>query len=340
MVFNFDIEDREKYVLPKLKKYRFATSNMEKKIVFHKGFMEDAKNTTTNYTADEVIGKGGASVVYRGINKDTDEKVIIKELKTTNINKLIREVNILKICRGIPRVIKLLDFFKNNDNYYLVFPYYNTLPTRSVFYNFGITEIKIFMYNFLQALDKLHMTGIIHRDLKPGNLLVKSCKDFVIIDFGISDFYIPFRKFCNKIGTRNFKAPEQLLHLKGFDYGIDIWAAGLIFGEMLFQRFPFWKPEEDLVILENIYKLVGHKKFTNFLTEMNIKDKFDFVKEGTKTKKIETYFQRDADDELMKDTDEMALAVDLFKNMMEINPSKRKNAEECLRHPYFNSIKK
>jgi len=340
MVFNFDIEDKQKYILPKLKKYRFATNNIEKKIVFHKSFIEDAKNTTTNYTADEVIGKGGASVVYRGINKDTGEKVIIKELKTNNLNKLIREVNILKICRNIPRVIKLLDFFKNDDSYYLVFPYYNTLPTRSVFYNFGLIEIKIFMYNFLQTLDKLHMNGIIHRDLKPGNLLVKSCNDFVIIDFGISDFYIPFRKFCNKIGTRNFKAPEQLLNLKGFDYGIDIWATGLMLGEMLFQRFPFWKPDEDVVILENIYKMVGHKKFVNFLTEMNIKEKYDFIKEGTKPKKIESYFQRDDNDEVMKDKDELALAMDLFKVMMELNPYKRKNAEECLSHPFFDSVRK
>ena len=94
--------------MPKETKYKFAITNLNKNIIYHKKFIEDAKNTTTNYVADEIIGKGGASVVYKGVNKDNNDKIIIKELKTTNINKLIREVNILKLTKGIPNVIRLL----------------------------------------------------------------------------------------------------------------------------------------------------------------------------------------------------------------------------------------
>ena len=340
MSFIFEIEDKEKYIVPKESKYRFALTNLNKNIIYHKKFIEDAKNTTTNYVADEIIGKGGASVVYKGINKDNNEKIIIKELKTNNINKLIREVNILKLTKGIPNVIRLLDFFKNDENYYLVFPYYNCLSTRTIFYGFTAMEIKIFMLKFLQTLDKLHARGIIHRDLKPGNLLVKSCNDFMIIDFGISDFYLPYRKFCNKIGTRNFKAPEQLLLLKGFDYKIDIWAAGLIFAEMFFQKYPFWKPEEDVIILENIYNMVGSTKFSNYLKKIGSPSNFDFMKNPEKGQNFESYFERESNDEIMNNLEYKKNGIDLIKKMLDIDPNSRLSAEECLRHPFFKSIQK
>lgn len=340
MSFTFEIEDKDKYIVPKETKYKFALTNLNKNIIYHKKFIEDAKNTTTNYIADEIIGKGGASVVYKGVNKDNNEKIIIKELKTTNINKLIREVNILKLTKGIPNVIRLLDFFKNEDNYYLVFPYYNCLSTRTIFYGFTVMEIKIFMYKFLQSLDKLHARGIIHRDLKPGNLLVKSCNDFMIIDFGISDFYLPYRKFCNKIGTRNFKAPEQLLLLKGFDYKIDIWAAGLIFAEIFFQKYPFWKPEEDIVILENIYNMVGSTKFSNYLKKIGNQSNFEFMKNPSRGQNFESYFEREKNDEIMNNLEDKKNGIDLIKKMLEIDPNSRFSAEECLKHSFFNSIKK
>ena len=340
MSFTFEIEDKERYIVPKETKYRFALTNLNKSIIYHKKFIEDAKNTTTNYIADEIIGKGGASVVYKGVNKDNNDKIIIKELKTNNINKLIREVNILKLTKGIPNVIRLLDFFKNDDNYYLVFPYYNCLSTWTIFYGFAAIEIKIFMYKFLQTLDKLHARGIIHRDLKPGNLLVKSCNDFMIIDFGISDFYLPYRKFCNKIGTRNFKAPEQLLLLKGFDYKIDIWAAGLIFAEMFFQKYPFWKPEEDIVILENIYNMVGAAKFSNYLKKIGSPSTFEFMKNPSKGQNFESYFEREGNDEIMNNLEDKKNGIDLIKKMLDIDPNSRYSAEECLTHPFFKSIKK
>lgn len=337
MSFTFEIDEKEKFIIPKINK--FASTNINNKILFHKNFIEDANNNTTNYVAEEIIGKGGASVVYRGVNKDNGENVIIKELKTTNLNKLIREVNILKMSKGVPRVIRLLDFFKNEDNYYLVFPYYNCQMSRVIFNNFTLLEIKVFMYKFLKTLEKLHSIGVIHRDLKPGNLLVKSCSEFYIIDFGISDFYVPFRKFCNKIGTRNFKAPEQLLQLKGFDYGIDIWAAGLIFAEMFFQRFPFWKPDEDEVMLENIYNFVGHVNFVEFLKEVDIDEKYIFYKEDKKPVNLDDLFLRKDNDEIMINKVEKLRAYDLLRKMLEINPMKRITAEEALRHNFFENIK-
>ena len=56
-----------------------------------------------------------------------------------------------------------------------------------------------------------------------------------IIDFGMAkqmkwnqDF-----KLTNGVGTLYFRAPELLLGSKKYDYGVDVWALGCIFYQML-----------------------------------------------------------------------------------------------------------
>lgn len=335
--FIFDVEDKEKYVISKIKNEDTKHINLSNDILYHKSFLEKASNNTTCYIMKEQIGKGGASVVYKGNIKDTDEVVVIKELKTVNLYKVKREVNILNICKNIPNVIHLHDFFIHDNSYYLLFPYYNCQTSRTIFYNFTLIEIKIFMRKFLEALEKLHEIGVIHRDLKPGNILVKSCSEFYIIDFGISDFYMPYRKFDMKLGTRNFKSPEQLVCIKGFDYGIDIWACGLIFAEMYFSHYPFWKPEEDIIILENIYKMVGHARFTNFLKEFNIETEYNFLSTNIEPMNFDKYFERKPNDSIRCNTEENKKAFDLIEKMLEINPKNRITASEALKHPFLSN---
>ena len=337
MSFNFQVDKKEQFIIPKQNKYRYASNKYSKEVLYHRSFRDNVSNNTKNYEALEKVGKGGASSVYKGVDNDTGKEIIIKELKTANLSKLIREVNILTVSKGIKHVVPLIDFFKNSDVYYLVFPYLKVEQTRAVFYKFSRIEIKVFMYKFLETIDKLHAKGVIHRDLKPGNLLVKSCTDFYIIDFGISDFYLPFRNFCTKIGTRNFKAPEQLIGIKGFDYGIDVWAVGVMFAEMLFQKFPFWPPEEDIVTLENICKMTGTDKFDEFLDFFKIKEKYNFI-ENVKNKNptpLKKYNQREPNDNIYKDFDD---AIDLLEKMLEINPLKRINAKDTLKHKYFQEL--
>ena len=302
MSFKFEIDEKEKYIISKYNRY--ASVNLSQNIIFHKNFIEDNNKNITEYECIETKARGGASVVYIGINNSTGEKVIIKKLKTTNIISLRREVNILKMCRGFPRIIRLLDFFGDDDDYnYLVFPYYECLDTRTVFGTFSFIEMKIFMKNFLQTLEKLHSNGIIHRDIKPTNLLVKSCKDFYLIDFGLSDFYIPYRKFNSKNGTINFKAPEQYFDIKCFDYGIDIWATGVMFAEIYFGKYPFFKINHDMIkMLESIYKMVNIIEFRDFINYIKLEN-----------------FEKQKKLEILRIFAEKLFGVDRFNNFLHDN---------------------
>ena len=56
-----------------------------------------------------------------------------------------------------------------------------------------------------------------------------------IFDWGLSDFYIKDYKYTLTIGSRYYKAPELLMDYKKYDFAIDMWGVGCLFGAILFQ---------------------------------------------------------------------------------------------------------
>ena len=69
----------------------------------------------------------------------------------------------------------------------------------------------------MQAFHRLEMT---HRDLKPENVIIDANGTAKVVDFGsarvagIAEIAAPFKR-ANRLGTRNYSAPEYLQHEPG-----------------------------------------------------------------------------------------------------------------------------
>lgn len=325
-MFHFVVDDKS--IIPKQKNLKYVNFKRDKDILYHRKILNNTNiiiNDKDQYIISNQLDKGGASEVYLGKNIETNEDIIIKKLDTKTIEKIFREVNILEICKDIPNTIKMLDIYQRDDIYYLIFPYYNCENTRRVFDTFDENDTKIFMKLFLETIAEIHDRGIIHRDIKPGNILVKSPKEFYIIDFGISDFYLPLRKFASTIGTKTFRSPEQLFGIKQFDYKVDIWATGLIFAELIFKKgsiFRARKCDTDDDILKQFAYYFGKEKLLDMKKKYKIKSDIKFVDD------YNDIFM-DIDDEDQKN---------LLMKLLEIDPQKRITAKNALEHSYFSGI--
>lgn len=68
------------------------------------------------------------------------------------------------------------------------------------------------MFEVLRGLDYCHSKGIMHRDIKPGNVMIDhQSKKLRIIDWGLSEFYLPEHDYNVRVSSRYFKGPELLV---------------------------------------------------------------------------------------------------------------------------------
>jgi len=70
--------------------------------------------------------------------------------------------------------------------------------------------------------------------LKPNNLLINEKGILKIGDFGLAKFFgSPSREMTHQVVTRWYRAPELLFGARIYSTGVDIWAVGCIFAELM-----------------------------------------------------------------------------------------------------------
>ena len=103
--------------------------------------------------------------------------------------------------------------------------------------NLSPQKIKFYLYQILQALDYCHSKGIVHRDVKPMNMIVDpETHTLKLIDWGLSEFYLPDQEYNVRVSSRPYKGPELLIGYKKYGYSLDIWSTGCVFASMVSKR--------------------------------------------------------------------------------------------------------
>ena len=113
-----------------------------------------------------------------------------------------------------------------------------------------LTEAARILEGMLKGLAALHERGLIHRDLKPQNVFLES--DLVKVgDHGLVKVLADSdtQQMSGRLGTVTYAAPETLEDRCGPES--DLWAAGVVFYEMLTAHRPF-ETETEAALLVRI----------------------------------------------------------------------------------------
>ena len=332
-LIKFDIEAIEKMMNEN--KNEGKVESMKDPALFY--INQDIKlGDMSKYEVNAKIGRGRYSEVYSGIEKYTNEKVVIKILKPINKNKIKREAVILQYLNKCPNSVHLLDITKGEsiDIYCLIYNNISGHDLKLVYKNIAPEDMKLYIYKILQCLSFCHSKKIMHRDIKSGNIVVNTItKELNVIDWGLSEYYISNFKYNTRVGTRFYKAPELLLDYKKYDYAIDVWSAGCVLASLLFQKDFFFKGSDLNNQIIKIAEVFGYKEFEKFYNkyqnDIRINKK---VMEQIKNfeKKEWKSFVNENNKYLVNDD-----VIDLLDKMLKFDLSERIKAKDAINHPYF-----
>lgn len=99
-------------------------------------------------------------------------------------------------------------------------------------------ECRHYLYELLKAVKACHERGIMHRDIKTRNIVINpDTKELRLLDFGLSEYYIPGKEYKVRVSSRPYKPPELLIGFGYYDYSMDLWCVGCTFGSMVDSNF-------------------------------------------------------------------------------------------------------
>jgi TolB-like protein/Flp pilus assembly protein TadD len=198
------------------------------------------------YQIDRVAGKGGAGVVYRGVDRESGAAVAIKAAHSEEAVdiRFRREVETLAALRH-PAIVSYLRHGIFEDELYLVMEWLEgeDLGTRLKTGGLAVDETVEIARQVAAGLAAAHEKGIVHRDVKPSNVfLVDRRPDRAkLLDFGIARAAGRATLTVTGIvlGTPSYMAPEQARGESELDARVDVYGLGALLFHCAAGRAPF-----------------------------------------------------------------------------------------------------
>jgi len=235
-----------------------------------------------HYHICEEIGRGGFSIVKRGLQISSGKEVAIKIISKNGMSKesLQTELQIMSIVKDCPEVVSLLDVFEEEENFFIVLEFINggdLLETILTWERCSEDNAVKILRSILLAISFCHEKGIVHRDMKPDNLLVShdlSC--IKLSDFGLATVLAPNETANLTVGTRSYLSPEMILK-QSYNASVDMWSIGCIAYVLLAGYHPFSETENDIPLYIQI--VTGNWEFHEDTWSDISDDAKDFISE-------------------------------------------------------------
>ncbi len=266
------------------------------------------------YRVIKSLGQGGfgATFLAHDENLPGEPSCVIKQLRPSgNAPHILqmarelfeREAATLGRIGNHPQLPRLLDFFEDREQFYLIQEYISgatlqqEVKAGGVFSEAGVRQ---FLSESLPLLQYIHGQKVIHRDIKPANLIRRAQDSrLVLIDFGAVKNQVA--QVANQsgqtaltayaIGTPGFAPPEQMAMRPV--YSSDIYALGVTCIYLLTGKSPKdleYNPTTGEILWEHMVNISPHlKNVLRKMLEVSVRSRYQTADEVLRALEMEPY---------------------------------------------------
>lgn len=166
-----------------------------------------------------------------------------------------------------PHICRLYEIVPMTNHYYMLFEYVEGGQLLDYIVSHGSLNEKYarkFAREIASALDYCHKNNVVHRDLKIENIMINQKGEIKIIDFGLSNLYMPHHLLKTYCGSLYFAAPELLSAKPYVGPEVDVWSFGVVLYVLVCGKVPFDDPVVS-ALHEKIKK--GHVEYPSFISK-------------------------------------------------------------------------
>ena len=267
------------------------------------------------YLAMKSLGKGGFGATFLAVDLSLPGKptCVIKQLRPSMNDPDIfemakelfeREAQTLGRIGNHPQIPRLLDYFEDTQQFYLVQEFVSGHNLqKEIKQNGTYSEVatRQFLSEILPILNHIHSQEVIHRDIKPANLIRRQQdSQLVLIDFGAVKTEISQPEpgatgqtalTAFAVGTTGYAPPEQLAMRPVFASDLYAVAATCIY-------LLTGKPPKDIPIDPNTGEIMwrkyievsdGFARVLNKMLESSVKYRYKSANEALNALNLEPY---------------------------------------------------
>lgn len=230
---------------------------------------DDHPSRLGDYELQNVIGRGGMSVVFSARHTHLGRDVALKVLLPTHQQHGISRDRFAREMRAVgaldhPAIVRATDAGQYRNTSYLVMEKIDGVDLTRVFRKLGplsVPDACRIAAEAARGLAYAHKKGVVHRDIKPSNLIINDQGAVKILDFGLARVQSVVGEVSMQttvgqlLGTLDYMAPEQA-DGSDVDARADIYALGATLFKLLGGSPPHGR-SVDVPILEHLNRLAG-----------------------------------------------------------------------------------
>ncbi|RZB95605.1 L-type lectin-domain containing receptor kinase IX.1 [Glycine soja] len=237
-----------------------------------KSFCYNELVSATNKFAEK-LGQGGFGGVYKGYLKDLKSYVAIKRISKESrqgMKEYVTEVKVISQLRH-RNLVQLIGWCHRKNDFLLIYEFMpngsldshlygvKSFLTWTVRYNIALGLASALLY-----LQEEWEQCVIHRDIKSSNIMLDSCFNAKLGDFGLARLvdHEKGSQTTRIAGTRGYIAPEYFTSGKATKES-DIYSFGVVLLEIASGRKPVELEAEEgqITVVEWVWKLYGLGRF-------------------------------------------------------------------------------